>query len=158
MPRVRVGDIEMYYQDVGEGDPLLLIMGFGGDHLAWAFQMADFSKRHRVIAFDNRGVGQTDAPDHAYTTRMMAGDALGLMNALGIDRAHVLGVSMGGMIAQELALASPERVRSLHLACTFGRPRASTERSWRESTAPSSGWSPPPVTATSWSAQTSSTI
>jgi pimeloyl-ACP methyl ester carboxylesterase len=135
MPRMRVGDIEMYYQDVGEGDPLLLIMGFGGDHLAWAFQMADFSMRHRVIAFDNRGVGQTDAPDHAYTTRMMAGDALGLMNALGIDRAHVLGVSMGGMIAQELALASPERVRSLHLACTFGRPDAymlALNAAWRE--------------------------
>jgi 3-oxoadipate enol-lactonase len=96
MLKVRVGNIEIYYQDVGSGDPLVLIMGFGGDHLAWAFQMADFSMRHRVIAFDNRGVGQTDAPDHPYTTRMMATDALGLMDAIGIDRAHVLGVSMGG--------------------------------------------------------------
>ena len=125
----------MYHQDVGSGDPLVLIMGFGGDHMAWALQMADFSMRHRVIAFDNRGVGQTDAPDHAYTTRMMAGDALGLMNALGIDRAHVLGVSMGGMIAQELALESPERVRSLHLACTLGRPDAymlALNSAWRE--------------------------
>jgi pimeloyl-ACP methyl ester carboxylesterase len=135
MPRVRVGDIEMYYQDVGSGEPLVLIMGFGGDHLAWAFQMPDFSARHRVIAFDNRGVGQTDTPDHPYTTRMMAGDALGLMDALGIDRAHVLGVSMGGMIAQELALANPERVRSLHLACTFGRPDpylVALNAAWRE--------------------------
>ena len=72
MPMVRVGDIQMFYQDVGEGDPLLLIMGFGGDHMAWAMQMADFSARHRVIAFDNRGVGQTDAPDQPYTTRQMA--------------------------------------------------------------------------------------
>jgi len=125
----------MYYQDVGSGEPLVLIMGFGGDHLAWAFQMPDFSVRHRVIAFDNRGVGQTDTPDHPYTTRMMAGDALGLMDALGIDRAHVLGVSMGGMIAQELALANPERVRSLHLACTFGRPDpylVALNAAWRE--------------------------
>jgi pimeloyl-ACP methyl ester carboxylesterase len=125
----------MHYEDVGSGEPLVLIMGFGGDHMAWALQMADFSVRHRLIVFDNRGVGQTDAPDHPYTTRMMAGDALGLMDALGIDRAHVLGVSMGGMIAQELALASPERVRSLHLAGTFGRPDAymlALNSAWRE--------------------------
>ena len=75
-----------------------------------------------MIAFDNRGAGQTDAPDHPYTTRMMAEDTLGLMAALGIERAHVLGVSMGGMIAQELALNHPERVRSLQLHCTLGRP------------------------------------
>ena len=135
MPSVRVGDIQMFYQDVGEGDPLLLIMGFGGDHMAWALQMADFAARHRVIAFDNRGVGQTDAPDEPYTTRMMAADALGLMDALGVDSAHVLGVSMGGMIAQELVLARPERVRSLHLACTLARPDAymlALNSAWRE--------------------------
>jgi pimeloyl-ACP methyl ester carboxylesterase len=112
----------MYYVEAGTGSPLLLIMGFGGDHTAWAFQMATLAGRHRVIAFDNRGVGQTDSPDHPYTTRMMAADSLGLMDALGIDRAHVIGVSMGGMIAQELALKSPDRVRSLHLGCTFARP------------------------------------
>jgi pimeloyl-ACP methyl ester carboxylesterase len=125
----------MYYQEVGSGEPVLLIMGFGGDHTAWAFQMADFSARYRVIVFDNRGVGQTDAPDHPYTTQVMAADALGLMDALGIDCAHVLGASMGGMIAQELALASPERVRSLHLACTFARPDAymlALNAAWRQ--------------------------
>src|SRR5207302_9450082 len=112
-----------------------LIMGFGGDHMAWAFQMPDFSVRHRVIVFDNRGVGQTDAPDQPYTMRMMAADARGLMDALGIDSAHVLGLSMGGMIAHELALSSPQRVRSLHLACTFGRPDAymlALNSAWRE--------------------------
>jgi pimeloyl-ACP methyl ester carboxylesterase len=135
VPTVRVGDIEMFYQDVGDREPLLLIMGFGGDTAAWAFQIPDFAARHRVIAFDNRGVGQTDAPDHPYTTRMMAGDALGLMDALGVDSAHVIGVSMGGMIAQELVLARPERVRSLHLACTFARPDAymlALNAAWRE--------------------------
>jgi pimeloyl-ACP methyl ester carboxylesterase len=135
VPTVRVRDIEMFYQDVGDGEPLLLIMGFGGDTAAWAFQIPDFSGRHRVIAFDNRGVGQTDAPDHPYTTRMMADDALGLIEALGVDSAHVIGVSMGGMIAQELTLARPERVRSLHLACTFARPDAymlALNAAWRE--------------------------
>src|SRR4051812_47983448 len=99
MPKVRVNDIEMYYVEAGAGDPLVLVMGFGGDHLAWGFQMPAFAARHRVIAFDNRGAGQTDTPDAPYTIRMMADDTVGLMDRLGIDRAHVLGVSMGGMIA-----------------------------------------------------------
>ena len=135
MPTVRVGDIEMYYLEAGAGEPLLLIMGFGGDHTAWAFQMGALSAKYRVIAFDNRGVGRTDAPDHPYTTGMMARDALGLMDTLGIDRAHVIGVSMGGMIAQELALERPERVRSLHLGCTLARPDAymlALTAAWRE--------------------------
>src|SRR5437899_5420764 len=104
----------MYYLEAGSGELLLLSMGFGGDHTAWAFQIGALSARYRVIAFDNRGVGRTDAPDHPYTTGMMARDSLGLMDALGIDRVHVIGVSMGGMIAHEPALAHPERV-TLHL-------------------------------------------
>lgn len=124
MPSVRVGDISMYYVEAGAGEPLVLVMGLGADHLAWGFQFPVFAERYRVIAFDNRGAGQTGAPDHAYTTRMMAGDTVGLMDELGIERAHVLGVSMGGMIAQEIALNHPERVRSLQLHCTLGRPDA----------------------------------
>ncbi len=122
MPKIRVGDISMYYVEAGQGDPLVLIMGLGADHLAWGFQFPAFAEQYRVIAFDNRGAGQTDAPDHPYTTRMMADDTVGLMDALGIERAHVLGVSMGGMIAQEIALGHPDRVRSLQLHCTLGRP------------------------------------
>jgi pimeloyl-ACP methyl ester carboxylesterase len=114
----------MHYVEAGTGDPLVLIMGLGGDHLAWAFQMPAFSERHRVIAFDNRGVGQTDQPDGPYTTALMAADTVGLMDVLGIERAHVLGVSMGGMIAQELALSRPDRVRTLQLHCTYSRPDA----------------------------------
>jgi len=124
LPRVRVGDIEMFYVEAGAGAPLVLIMGFGGDHTAWAFQMPAFAERYRVIAFDNRGVGQTDQPDAPYSTAQMAADTTGLMDVLGIERAHVLGVSMGGMIAQELALTSPERVQSLQLHCTYARPDA----------------------------------
>jgi 3-oxoadipate enol-lactonase len=124
MPRVGVGEISMYYVEAGQGEPLVLVMGLGADHLAWGFQFPAFAERYRVIAFDNRGAGQTDAPDHPYTTPMMAEDTLRLMDALGIERAHVLGVSMGGMIAQEIALSRPERVRSLQLHCTMGRPDA----------------------------------
>ncbi len=135
MPKVPVNDIEMHYLEAGAGEPLVLIMGFGADHTAWGFQIPAFAERYRVIAFDNRGAGQTDAPDRPYTTRMMAGDTAGLMDVLGIDRAHVIGLSMGGMIAQELALARPERVRSLHLGCTLSRPDAYTlalTAAWRD--------------------------
>jgi pimeloyl-ACP methyl ester carboxylesterase len=111
----------MYYVEAGQGEPLVLIMGLGADHLAWGFQFPAFAERYRTIAFDNRGAGQTDVPDLPYTTRMMAADTVGLMDALGIERAHVLGVSMGGMIAQEVALGRPDRVRSLQLHCTLGR-------------------------------------
>jgi pimeloyl-ACP methyl ester carboxylesterase len=122
MARVTVGDIGMHYVEAGEGDPVILIMGFGGDHQAWGFQLPALAGSHRVIAFDNRGAGQTDAPDAPYSTRQMAADTAGLMDALGIERAHVIGVSMGGMIGQELAIAFPARVRSLQLHCTYARP------------------------------------
>jgi pimeloyl-ACP methyl ester carboxylesterase len=134
MPKVRVNGINLHYIEAGRGDPLLLIMGFGGDHLAWAFQTPVFAQTHRVIAFDNRGAGQSDVPDVPYTTRMMADDAVGLLDALTIERAHVIGVSMGGMIAQELALAHPQRVRSLQLHCTLARRDAYMQaliESWR---------------------------
>ncbi len=122
MPKVRAGDISLYYVEAGHGEPLVLVMGLGADHLAWGFQFQVFAERYRVIAFDNRGAGQSDAPDRPYTTRMMADDTVGLMDALGIDRPHVLGVSLGGMIAQEIALNHPARVRSLQLHCTLARP------------------------------------
>ena len=134
MPKVRVGDIEMHYVEAGAGAPLVLIMGFSGDYTAWGLQIRAFAERHRVIAFDNRGTGQTDTPDAPYTTRMMADDTAGLLDALGIDRAHLIGISMGGMIAQELALAYPERVSSLHLGCSLARPDAymlALNASWR---------------------------
>jgi pimeloyl-ACP methyl ester carboxylesterase len=124
MPTVEVNGIALHYVEAGSGDPLLLIMGFGGDHLAWAFQAPEFSARYRVISFDNRGAGQSSVPDSPYTTRLMAADAVGLLDVLGVERAHVLGVSMGGMIAQEVALNHPARVRSLQLHCTCARPDA----------------------------------
>ncbi len=134
MPKVRVGGVELFYEAAGEGEAVVLIMGFGGDHLAWGFQFREVAARYRAVAFDNRGAGQSDAPDVAYTTRMMADDTVGLMDALGIDRAHIVGASMGGMIAQEVALAHPSRVRSLQLHCTFARPDPQTRAlmaAWR---------------------------
>ncbi|MCX5991565.1 MAG: alpha/beta hydrolase [Chloroflexi bacterium] len=118
MPTVKVGDINMYYEVHGKGEPLLLIMGLGTDLTGWMFQIPEFSKKYQVIAFDNRGVGRTDAPDEPYSIKMMADDTVWLMDALGINRAHILGLSMGGMIAQELAIKYPERVKSLVLATT----------------------------------------
>ena len=122
MAMARVNGINLHYVEVGTGDPVLLIMGFGGDHLAWGFQTPVFAERYRVIAFDNRGAGQSDVPDVPYTTRVLADDAVGLLDHLKIERAHVIGVSMGGMIAQEVALNHPRRVRSVQLHCTLARP------------------------------------
>jgi pimeloyl-ACP methyl ester carboxylesterase len=125
----------MFYMEAGAGEPLVLVMGFGGDHLAWGLQIPAFAAKYRVIAFDNRGVGQSDAPDVPYSTAMMADDAVGLMDGLGIERAHLCGVSMGGMIAQEITLRHPSRVRTLQLHATLARPDAymrSLVEGWRK--------------------------
>ena len=123
MPRVTVNGIGLFYQDFGppSGEPVILIMGWGGDHTAWAFQMQALAGTHRVIALDNRGAGQSDQPDAPYSIVGMAEDVVGLMESLGLARAHICGASMGGMIAQELALRHPARARTLQLHCTLGR-------------------------------------
>ncbi len=120
MPHVQVNGVRLFYQETGAPDfpPLVLIMGWGGDHTAWALQAGAFAAEHRVIALDNRGAGQSDVPAAPYTIAGMAADVVGLMDALGIGRAHICGASMGGMIAQELALGHPDRVRTLGLHCT----------------------------------------
>src|SRR5437660_12774852 len=98
--KVQVGDINMYFVEAGAGEPLLLVMGLGGDHTAWGFQLPVLAERYRVIAFDNRGAGQTDQPDLPYTTRGMAEDTVGLLDALGSPRAHVWGVSQHSIRCQ----------------------------------------------------------
>jgi pimeloyl-ACP methyl ester carboxylesterase len=118
MPYVKVGDINMYYEITGEGEPLLLIMGLGADISRWHDIIPVFSKEYAVIAFDNRGVGMTDKPDIPYTMEMMADDTAGLLDALGIGSTHTFGVSLGGMIAINYALRHPDKIRSLILGCT----------------------------------------
>ena len=119
MPIGKVGDVNMYYEIHGKGEPLVLIYGYAGDSGLWFRQIPVLSKKYRVIAFDNRGVGRSDKPNISYTMAMMAGDIAGLLDIIGIDAAHIFGISMGGMIAQHFALNYPQRVISLILGCTF---------------------------------------
>jgi pimeloyl-ACP methyl ester carboxylesterase len=126
MPTVSVDGLRMYYELVGAGPPLVLIGGLGLD-LSECGQLIDaLAPHYRVLAFDNRGAGRTDKPDEPYTVKQMADDTAGLMQALGIERAHVVGMSLGGRIALDLALEHPGRVRSLILASTSAR----VERRW----------------------------
>ena len=119
MPKARVNGISINYSIEGRGEPLFLIMGFSGFKMAWFFQRRAFRKHFQVVTFDNRGVGQSDKPTGPYSMQMFVDDTVGLMDHLGIDKAHVLGVSMGGMIAQYIALSHPERVHKLVLGCTL---------------------------------------
>jgi 3-oxoadipate enol-lactonase len=120
--RIRAGEIELDYERSGnaDGPPLLLIMGMSGTSLHWGEPFLQLLRRDfDVIAYDHRGVGASTALHGAVTIREMADDAAALLEALALDGAHVLGVSMGGMIAQELALNHPERLRTLTLGCTY---------------------------------------
>jgi 3-oxoadipate enol-lactonase len=123
MPTLSHDGVNLYYEQHGNaGDPLLCIMGLGASLQFWQFQTPVFARAHRVCVFDNRGIGRSDKPKGPYTIKALAEDALAVMDAAGFERAHVLGLSMGGMIAQELALRHPDRLATLTLACTFAKP------------------------------------
>ena len=119
MPRTTVGDIDIYYERQGEGPPLLFISGTGGDlrNRPGVFE-GPFPKAFDLVAYDQRGLGQTSKPDQPYSMAGYADDAAGLMDALGWSSAVVVGVSFGGMVALELALRHPGKIRRLVLACT----------------------------------------
>ncbi len=118
MPTVHVNGIDLHYEQHGVGPDVLLIAGLGAHTGDWARQVPALARHFRVTAFDNRGYGRSSAPDEPYSIRQMAEDVIALMDALGIGRAHVVGSSMGGEIAQELAIAYPERVDHLVLMAT----------------------------------------
>lgn len=120
MPHVDANGQRLYYEIHGEGEPLLCIHGLSVDTLGWTLQVPAWSPHHRTIIFDNRDVGQSSRAGGEYAIADMAQDALALADALELDSFPLLGFSMGGTIAQELALAAPERIRSLTLCVTFG--------------------------------------
>jgi len=118
MATVNVNGCEIYYEVHGQGDPLVLIMGLRRNVEWWYRQIPALSEHFQVIAFDNRGAGRSDKPVMEYAIRLFADDTAGLMDALDISTAHILGISMGGYIAQELALNYPAKVENLVLGCT----------------------------------------
>ncbi|GAA2007449.1 alpha/beta fold hydrolase [Nakamurella flavida] len=121
---ITVDGVRLNYRLEGEGpQTVVLINGLADDLDTWAYQVPDLlAAGYRVLSFDNRGIGASDTPAGPYTTARMAADAKGLVDALGLTDFHLLGVSMGGMIAQEYALAYPQDLASLTLACTYAAP------------------------------------
>ncbi|MBA2792697.1 MAG: alpha/beta fold hydrolase [Thermoleophilaceae bacterium] len=111
----------LYYEVHGEGEPLLCVHGLSVDTLGWALQVPAFSQSHRTVVFDNRDVGQSSYVEAEYEVADMARDALALADELGLETFHLIGISMGGAIAQEIALSAPERIRTLTLTVTFPR-------------------------------------
>ncbi|MFT4040623.1 MAG: alpha/beta fold hydrolase [Thermomicrobiales bacterium] len=122
MPLFETDAGDLYFEVMGDGPPLLLIAGFSGNTTGWLPLQPALAEHFTLIMFDNRGAGRSATPPGPYTIPQMAGDAVALLDHLGVDRAHVLGSSMGGMIAQELALQHPSRVDKLVLNVTAARP------------------------------------
>ncbi|MBU1274797.1 MAG: alpha/beta hydrolase [Proteobacteria bacterium] len=138
MPEANVGDITLYYEIHGQGRPLVMIRGLGSNADHWYGQVPALSERYQVVVFDNRGVARSSDPGGPLSVRQMAGDTLGLLDALGLESPLVFGLSMGGMIAQELAINHSQRLSGLVLACTHPggphqvRPTAEVEALFKD--------------------------
>jgi aminoacrylate hydrolase len=111
LARIDIGEITLNVEERGSGPAFIFIPGLVGLHTAWDFQIAEFSNSYRCIAFDHRGAGDSDKPPNGYTTAALARDVIGLMDKLGIDKAHVAGTSTGGCVLQNLAIDHPDRLR-----------------------------------------------
>ena len=118
MPTAELDGLELHYEERGSGRPMLLVAGIPAVASDWAPLAERLSGSRRVVAFDNRGSGRSTVTPGPYTTGLLAADAIALLDHLGIDRADIFGMSLGGMIAQEIALARPDRVDRLVLGCT----------------------------------------
>ncbi|HEY6340713.1 MAG TPA: alpha/beta fold hydrolase [Bryobacteraceae bacterium] len=118
MPLANSNGTKVFWNEAESGDPLVMIMGLGHSHELWYRTWPVMTRKYRTIVYDNRGTGQSDVPPGPYSVAQMAADTAAVMDAAGLERAHVLGISMGGMIAQEFAIAYPHRVQSLVLGCT----------------------------------------
>jgi pimeloyl-ACP methyl ester carboxylesterase len=120
MPFAKVNGINLFYVTEGQGEALIFISGFSANYKLWMYQLPVFKKYFRTVVFDNRGcTGLSDKPEGHYTTRLMADDVIGLMDHLGIEKANIAGMSMGGAIAQEIAINYPQRVKKLVLVSTW---------------------------------------
>jgi 3-oxoadipate enol-lactonase len=115
MPTVRANDLDIYYEQQGSGEPLVLIPYLAIDQACYAFQVADYAKHYTCISVNLRGAGQTSKPDGAYTTELLADDVAAFMQAIGVDRAHVTGLSLGAATGMWLAAKHPEKVKTLSL-------------------------------------------
>jgi pimeloyl-ACP methyl ester carboxylesterase len=134
VPVAELGKRRVYYEVHGSGEPVLLINGLGADHSAWDLQTGYLKGFFQVVVFDNPGVGRTEGPRGRYTTSLFADVGADLLHSLDIDRAHIIGASMGGLIAQQLAVRHPGLVRSLVLHCSWWRADPYTQaliRSWQ---------------------------
>ncbi|MYB49385.1 MAG: alpha/beta fold hydrolase [Dehalococcoidia bacterium] len=132
MPHVTISSgTQLYYERIGSGPPLLLIMGTGLDHSVWDAQVEAYRDEFECIVFDNAGTGKSGRPDDRLTVKSMAADTVGLLEALGVDRVHVSGVSLGSCIAQEVTLARPDMVASLQLHGTWARTDGYAGRKFR---------------------------
>ena len=120
MPTVDAGGTELYYERSGSGEPMLLIQGMAATHLAWGRPfLGALENDFECIVYDHRGMGNSGKAVLPFTIADLAGDVLALLDALGLETVHVVGISMGGMIAQELALAHPERIRTLTIGASY---------------------------------------
>ena len=134
MPRAEVGDLAIAYDVHGAGDPILMINGIGAPRAAWALQVPFLAERYQVITFDNRDVGETGPAGNtaSYGTDQFARDAAGLLDCLGIERAHIVGASMGGCVAQQFAILFPERTQSVTIICSWATVEPWLDELWEQ--------------------------
>jgi len=121
MPKIKVNDITMNYEQHGSGEPLVLIPYLAADYACYAFQVAEYAKHFTCISVDPRGAGETDKPEGTYSTELFAADVSAFMQAIGVDRAHISGLSLGAGVGMWLAVKHPEKVKSLSLHSAWAR-------------------------------------